>query len=372
MTIQRAAKFVLGAMSLAVLPLLAGSSTTVAWQDPLVTPAVSSALAASTQLLSVGRAGARLVAVGWRGHIVVSDDQGKSWRQVPSPVSIDLTAVEFASDQVGWAVGHGGVLLKTADAGATWSLVADGRSLGQVMNTHYSGSQATASEAENNAIDSALDAMGKDAEQPWLGVRFSSVDHGWIYGAFGLIMETRDGGASWLPAIEKVDNGDGLHLTGMAFVGRDAFIASEQGVVFRRREANKRFEPLQTGYHGTFFGIVAVRGVLFAYGLRGNVYRSADGGTTWGKLSTGTSSSVTAAAALPDDRVVLVTLAGEVLTGAVDDDRMSLTSPPNGSAYFGVSVAGAGALALVGPRGALVRSEPDKPQALANFTGARP
>ena len=53
---------------------------------------------ASTLLLDVASAGSRLVAVGQRGHIIYSDDQGKTWVQAKVPSRVLLTAVFFADD----------------------------------------------------------------------------------------------------------------------------------------------------------------------------------------------------------------------------------------------------------------------------------
>ncbi len=55
--------------------------------DPLEVPAFASAKAARSMLLGVAQAGPRLVAVGERGIIVYSDDQGQSWTQASVPVS---------------------------------------------------------------------------------------------------------------------------------------------------------------------------------------------------------------------------------------------------------------------------------------------
>ena len=40
----------------------------------------------------------RLVAVGERGHILISTDNGASWRQVEVPTRAMLTAVTFLDD----------------------------------------------------------------------------------------------------------------------------------------------------------------------------------------------------------------------------------------------------------------------------------
>src|SRR5262245_33110933 len=52
------------------------------------------------------RFGSRIVAVGDRGYIVISDDQGKSWKRAKAPPAPLLTALDFLDDQVGIAVGH--------------------------------------------------------------------------------------------------------------------------------------------------------------------------------------------------------------------------------------------------------------------------
>ena len=58
-------------------------------------------------------------------------------------------------------------------------------------------------------------------------------------------------------------------------------------------------------------------GALLAFGLRGNLYRSADAGATWAKIPTGTVALLDGAARLAGHGVAIVGLAGVVL---VSDD----------------------------------------------------
>lgn len=115
----------------------AGASTGAAnrptpWRDVLDTPAVPSPLAARSLLTGLARAGARVVAVGQRGHVLFSDDAGKSWNQADVPVSSDLVAVSFPNPDAGWIVGHDGVVLHSTDAGRSWTRQLDGRSVGEL------------------------------------------------------------------------------------------------------------------------------------------------------------------------------------------------------------------------------------------------
>ena len=86
--------------------------------DIIETPALMSDLAPESLLNDATRAGDRIVAVGERGHVIYSDDEGQTWTQAEVPVSVTLNAVDFGSDSSGWVVGHSGVVLHSGDAGA--------------------------------------------------------------------------------------------------------------------------------------------------------------------------------------------------------------------------------------------------------------
>ena len=69
---------------------LPASSMAQAFRDVLDTPASISATAPRGLVNGLARAGARVVAVGQRGHVLYSDDGGRSWTQAQVPVSSDL------------------------------------------------------------------------------------------------------------------------------------------------------------------------------------------------------------------------------------------------------------------------------------------
>src|SRR5438132_7045827 len=77
--------------------------------DMLLRPAETVREPQRAVYLAATRAGERIVAVGERGLIAVSDNNGDQWRQVSIPLSATLTGVQFVSAKVGWAIGHCGV-----------------------------------------------------------------------------------------------------------------------------------------------------------------------------------------------------------------------------------------------------------------------
>jgi photosystem II stability/assembly factor-like uncharacterized protein len=303
----------------ASLAAMAASGATQGWLDVLDSPALKSPLAARSLLNGLALAGQRVVAVGQRGHILYSDDAGKSWQQADLPVSSDLVAVHFPTPQAGWAVGHDGVVLHSADAGRSWKLQRDGRP---------------------NA-----------AENPLLDVWFEDERIGYAVGAFGLVLHTTDAGGHWQALADATDNPKGLHLYAVRGVAGAVYMAGEQGLLLKRDAATGRFRALASPYKGTLFGVTGSARAVVAYGLRGNVVRSGDGGDTWQGLNTGVPVGLTAGTLAAKGRIVLASQTGHLL--ASDDDGASfaavkLERPVPAAAVLAL----ADGLIVAGPRGA--------------------
>jgi len=293
--------------------LLAGPASSV--EVPKEGESLKSKLATEALLLGVVRAGQRLVAVGEYGNVLLSDDDGETWRQAKSvPTTVTLTSVAFVDDKTGWAVGHDTVIIKTEDAGETWV-------------KQFGGGES----------DNAL-----------LSVFFKDTSHGWAVGAFNFTVETMDAGATWVerktlmpppedaekaePAEPKETDptkfqasidpyaaatGDENHLNAM-FAGSDPntiFIAAEAGAIYRSLDGGVTWEKYLTGYAGSFWGGLTVKdGSSYVLGMRGNVWHTTDNGTTWAKLDTGAADqSVAGGIQLEDGSLVLVGLGGQVL-----------------------------------------------------------
>ncbi|MBG6291559.1 WD40/YVTN/BNR-like repeat-containing protein [Pseudomonas nitroreducens] len=319
--------------------------------DVLDLPAAYSNAPSRVPLLAVTRAGNRLVSVGQRGHILYSDDGGSHWRQAEVPVSSDLTAVYFPTPNEGWAVGHDGVVLHSADGGIHWERQLDGRQIGQLMLDYYA-----AHPQPDNAtwLEQARRFKEEGADKPFLDLWFRDANEGFVVGAFNLILHTRDGGRTWEPWNHRIDNPQALHLTAIAASGDDLFIVGEQGLLLRlshqQEGQQERFVALPSPYAGSFFGVVAQPGLVFAYGLRGHAVRSVDGGESWSAVDTGLPVSLTAASFDASGRLYLFSQAGQ---GLVSDDRGVSFKPLELAERLPVSgaVAGPGRLLLVGTRG---------------------
>jgi photosystem II stability/assembly factor-like uncharacterized protein len=286
------------------------------FQDPLDFPAVKVNRIESRPMHAVAKAGSRLIAVGPRGLIAVSSNQGQSWSQVPSPVQSDLVAVHFPSPENGWVVGHDGVVLHSADGGATWVKQLDGRTAKGAFTRHYASladGAAPAVAAARKAIEQNYKA---GASLPWLGVWFDDDLHGFVVGAFGLLIATSDGGKTWEPWLDRIDNPELSSLNSIGGGDGGVYIVAERGGIFHLDRAKGRFVHTATGYAGSFFGVAVSKKVALAYGLRGAIYRSVDGGENWSAVATPSAATISAGAAMAESGdFVLANQSGELLVG---------------------------------------------------------
>ncbi|MDD5295725.1 MAG: YCF48-related protein [Rhodocyclaceae bacterium] len=323
------------------------------FQDVLDTPAVKSPLAAKSLLNGLAAAGNRLVAVGQRGHIVFSDDRGASWQQATVPVSSDLTAVYFPTPRKGWAVGHDGVVLHSSDGGVSWVRQLDGPMAGKMMESWYVAAAARGALGADREklLEEVKRQTAQMMETPFLDVWFSDENTGYIVGAFNLIFCTADGGKSWEPWFHLTENPGRQHFYSVRGLGTDVYIAGEQGLVLKLDPGTGRFRKLTTPYQGSWFGLALGKGFVLAFGLRGNAYRSIDGGKNWSRVDTGLQEGLTGATTLADGSLVLVSQSGQVLMSRDTGASFTPVKLPRTAPASAVVAVGNQMLVIAGPRG---------------------
>ena len=305
--------------AVAAVAVTVGATGVVVAQDMTtdeMEPAIIAPLAARSLLLDVAAAGDRLVAVGERGHILLSDDAGASWRQVPVPTRATLTAVCLRDGGPGWAVGHDSAILRTADGGEAWEVV----------------------------------QFAPEEETPLLDVWFANDEHGVAVGAYGTFLVTDDGGETW-DYLPISDDDFHLHHVARSASGR-LYLAAEAGTVYRSDDDGETWMSLPSPYEGSFFGVLPLGDdAVLLFGLRGHLYRSDDAGMTWSELETGTVSMLTDGLDLGDGRVVIVGLGGALLYSSDGGRSFTLRPRPTRRGVSAAVVASDGDVVLVGEGG---------------------
>ncbi|CAH1749510.1 PSII_BNR domain-containing protein [Thauera humireducens] len=318
--------------------------------DLLNVPALQSEKAARALLLGVATAGSRLVAVGERGIVVTSEDQGQTWSQAQVPVSVSLTAAHFASPTLGWVVGHDGVVLKTEDGGQVWSKLLDGNRANTLVLAdlkarvaELQGAVAEASGDDVERLQAALEAMQfrlEDAEagasfgpaRPLLALWFKDERLGFVVGAFGQIFRTDDGGKTWVSLAGALSNPDSLHLNSIIRLKNGTLaVVGERGTIWFSADDGASWTVSEVGYDGHLYGVIqASPDALLAFGFAGNIFRSTDDGNTWTRLDRVSEKSIVGGLADEGRGVLLVTRNGQVIESADAGESFKLSSVKTG------------------------------------------
>lgn len=208
----------------------------------------------SVQINDLVAVDGRLVAVGERGTIVISENSGRTWKTThrDDEVPVTLTDITVLTDRLLLAVGHDSVILRSTDAGLNWELVMRDSELGE----------------------------------PLMGSWSDDGTNVFAYGSFGKFLVSQDGGRTF-DAKELPIHGE--HLNAMAGDDKSTRImVGEMGLVLRSRNGGDSWEQLDSFYDGSLFGIAYLNNARWiAYGMRGHVFFSEDNGSHWKQVNIG-------------------------------------------------------------------------------------
>jgi len=321
--LSRPTQFLIGGILAAMAAIVSAADKLPPAQAAEVMPK-----AAQERALDVTYGGPGLVAVGDRGHILLSED-GHQWQQANVPVRAMLNSVEFIGEQVGYAVGHDNVILKTADGGKHWSL------------------------QEREIIDS----------RPYFDTEFDDANNGFVVGSYGRFKQTTDGGKTWT-VLENPISEFQLHLYGLTRLNNGTLLlVGERSIMARSTDNAATWEMIVSPYAGSWFGAVpwGESGAIL-HGLRGNVFYTADVNALqaqdpeewdefsvetitdpelltemgWQRLDTGSTSSLLGATAYGRTEVWLTGVNGPIYKISGEQPKISLIRRPNGVLTGGV------------------------------------
>ncbi len=319
---------------------------------------------------AVTRAGPRLVAVGIDGLIMLSDDEGLSWRQVQPPVQATLTAVGFSDDNTGWAIGHYGVVLRTDDAGEDWTLVMDGPRAAQItLDSALADNQSDAN--RERAIDAARRLGSSNPSRPFLLLQTDGSDTLRTIGSERMALETQDGGKHWHPWSAAIDDPDGLPLLGMAERDGVMVVDGAHGILLAGRPEDG-LQRIASPTEASLFGALdAGRFGIVIYGQQGNAFAgtlaqpaASTKASAWHQIDVPTQNAFTAGLLKRNGAVLLGDSGGMTWTLTGKPDNPHLEAGPAKAPFPILSMAETadGGLILAGAGGTL-RIEPPAPPA---------
>lgn len=247
---------------------------------------------------------------------VVSAPTG--WVQQKSGISQDIVDVCFADALNGWAVCRFDTILRTTNAGNTWTPYrygfsgSSGLSLTSVSFTdHYNGWGAGRDGVILHTTDGGLDwasnfyANTGYPPTPLTSIFFIDRNRGWLtVGQGGLIFRTVDAGITWLES--RVDSSANDQLTSVMFISGStgwavgslgssiaAPLKDGAGIIAGTTDGGQSWRTTTIedvdGFDRVFF-IDSLNGWVAGGG--GAIFRTQNAGGTWERCQTGTTATV--------------------------------------------------------------------------------
>lgn len=191
-------------------------------------------------------------AVGSGGRIIRSEDAGATWEIQSTPTQNNLQDIAVWSESAAVVVGDLGTVLVTDDAGASWM-----------------------------QVEIPVREFGEQLLQVYVE---KGTERAWIAGTFGSVFRSRDRGISWEMTHPEIDV-----AWNDVTVGPDGtvWLVGEFGNLRRSDDGGDSWQDVSAGTDISLMSIAfadASHGAVV--GLSGTILQSSDGGASWNSVAT--------------------------------------------------------------------------------------
>ncbi|MBD3260400.1 MAG: hypothetical protein GF334_01760, partial [Candidatus Altiarchaeales archaeon] len=186
-------------------------------------------------------------AVGDNGVVLKTTDGGNNWNSISVPVNTDYKRVKFVDLYTGYMVGRGGTILKSNDSGESWFEL-ESSSTDTLNDLAVIDAKTAVFVGDNGTVLLTIDGTTIQsitetggATDNVNGVYFFDTSVGWAVGDNGLLLITKDGGRTWtkyavtdLRTMSTVTQ----NLNSVAFYNmNDGLVVGDDGLILRSSDS---------------------------------------------------------------------------------------------------------------------------------------
>jgi len=278
-------------------------------------------------------------AVGAMGTILRTEDGGTAWQRVPLDSDADLYRVDFVNAQEGWAAGgrirnadtnesmrhdkRGGYayIYHTTDGGKTWECQFGERGR-HLFGLDFVNEDLGYACGERGYLLKTTDGgehwnvLPTTGTMNWLyGMTFPDENTGFAVGLNETVIRTTDGGKTWTTLDGTADTrmyGFSPIYRDVSFNGNTGCIVGQNGAVLISHDLGATWAPAATYYKDEIRELMDLRSVQFVSPQRGyavgelgsKILMTDDGGRNWVYRSTGGTEWLRAIWAEPSGRLI--------------------------------------------------------------------
>lgn len=289
------------------------------------------------------------------------------WIQQSTVTSRHLTSVHFPSPNIGYAVGGRtfdpftpnfgtNIVLKTTDGGDTWSIVGEDNVPAALFHTDFINDNVGFAVGEYGTILKTIDGgvnwtVKNPTTKHLRGVDFVDLNTGYVVGESGIILKTSDGGDTWqtqqcncsvfitqelsevqflnaltgyavgAALVKTVDGGTtwtelsslSTYLATVFFIDANTGYVAGQLKIFKTTDGGNNWtqvhNTISTGLYSIFFPSPSIGYVSGS----GAIYKSVDSGNNWNKESVSLQPNLNGIFMIDDLKGIVVGAQGRIL-----------------------------------------------------------
>jgi photosystem II stability/assembly factor-like uncharacterized protein len=200
----------------------------------------------------------------------------------------------------GLATGAAGLMLRTADGGATWEQIDAGTGFG-LFGISISGEHRIVVGQRGTVLLGSADGkwtpVQSGTESRLLNVDVNSAGLAIAVGEFGTIMRSKDGGKTWdqrpIDWTSFRDDGYEPHIYAVDVQDSGRIvIGAEFAYIITSDDGGETFQLAHSGEKSVFAMQLLPDGTGYAAGQEGLVMKTADNGANWSELQSGSSANL--------------------------------------------------------------------------------
>jgi photosystem II stability/assembly factor-like uncharacterized protein len=241
-------------------------------------------------------------AVGDGGTVLKTSDAGLTWERLNTNTISYLCGIHFITDEIGYACGinldpgnyNTGIVIKTVNGGESWVRTPDNLLYAELYSVYFTSADTGYVAGFNWSYKTINGGATWFEIQPasavYSKIYFTDSETGYLL-KWGTIYKTQDAGSTWAPYPFPQ-----FCPVSVSFVNKDTgytggyTIPGSIGKIYKTEDAGGLWTELPFTAEYKLLGICFVNADTgFAVGDSGLIIRTTDGGLTWTELPSGTS-----------------------------------------------------------------------------------
>jgi photosystem II stability/assembly factor-like uncharacterized protein len=227
-------------------------------------------------------------------YMAKTTDGGTTWTQMQSGTTMGLNSIFFTNANTGYVVGgyyyswnSWGIILKTTDAGVTWTSTLVNYDLTSVYfpDSHTGYAVGMDSATPYGVIVKTTDGgitwnkLPYRPEQELYSVFFTNDNTGYAVGYEGVNLKTTDGGANWTSL--NINNGGCSFYSVFFITPSKGYVVDECGDIFYTTDAGSTWRADSSGTENTLYSVFFTDTITgYAVGALSNILKKGYGGWT--------------------------------------------------------------------------------------------